>query len=200
MYDGLKKKIAGLNIAVLVNNVGINTEIPEYFHETPLSVQEDFINVNIRACLDVTRCVVPAMKTKKSGLIINLSSFTGVNPTPLMALYSATKSFMNTWSIAIRGEYAADGIEVISLIPMFVQSNMSGFKKTSLSVPSASAFASQSLNMIGNPLLPLAVSPWHMHAINNFFMGLLPETLKLSLIKSNMVSTAKKMNERKNKQ
>jgi 17beta-estradiol 17-dehydrogenase / very-long-chain 3-oxoacyl-CoA reductase len=200
MYSQLKKKVSNMRVTVLVNNVGINTEIPEYFLETPESVQEDFINVNIRACLDVTRIVLPIMKSNKSGLIINLSSFAGKNATPLMSLYSASKAFMDSWSTALRGEYAPDGIEVLSLVPMFVQSSMSGFKHTSMTVPSSRAFASKSLAMVGSPVLPLSVSPWWAHAIVMYAISFIPEFFKLNVLKGQMVANAKRLKAKKEKE
>jgi 17beta-estradiol 17-dehydrogenase / very-long-chain 3-oxoacyl-CoA reductase len=156
-YENLKKQLQGLKITVLANNVGINTDVPNLFLDVSQEEQDSLIHVNINSALNVTRVVLPGMVENKNGVVINLSSYTGQSPTPFLGVYSATKSFINSWSIALKAEYKSQGIEVMSLLPMYVQSNMTGFKKTSLSVPSARKFAKCVVNSIGNRFLPLGL-------------------------------------------
>ena len=42
----------------------------------------------------MTRIVLPAMSEKKTGAIINVSSASGLKPTPMLSLYSATKVYI----------------------------------------------------------------------------------------------------------
>jgi len=197
MYDDFKEQVKDLDVSILVNNVGVNTEIPEYFIDTQSQDIDNIININIRACLDVTKIVLPGMKERKLGLILNLSSFTGCLPQPLMSLYSASKAFMNSWSIALKGELSNDGIEVLSLVPMFVKSNMSKFKYSSWNVPSAIDFAKKTLNSVGNSFNSFELSPWWSHSMIHYFLSLIPEMFRNKFFRGNMEKTKKKLSEKK---
>ncbi|KAH0499956.1 Very-long-chain 3-oxoacyl-CoA reductase [Microtus ochrogaster] len=78
IYDKIKTGLDGLEIGVLVNNVGMSYEYPEYFLEIP-----DLDNV--------TRLVLPGMVERSKGVILNISSASGMLPVPLLTIYSATK-------------------------------------------------------------------------------------------------------------
>lgn len=197
MYDDFKAKIKDLDVSILINNVGINTEIPEYFIDTNPEEVEKMINVNVRACLDVTRIVLPGMKERKFGLIMNLSSFTGCFPQPLMSLYSASKAFMSNWSIALKGELAQDNIDVVSLVPLFVKSNMSKFKRATWAVPSGADYAKKTLDSVGNYFNSFEHHSWWAHSLQHFAISLVPEGLRLKYFKNNMLSTKKRLSEKK---
>lgn len=197
MYNDFKAQVKDLDVSILVNNVGVNTEIPEFFVDTNAKDIDDIINVNIRSCLDVTKIILPGMKERKFGLILNLSSFTGCFPQPLMSLYSASKAFMNNWSIALKGELANDGIEVLSLVPLFVKSNMSKFKRATWAVPSAIDFAKKTLNSVGNYFNSFEHSPWWAHSLQHWAISLVPEGLRLNYFKKNMIATKKRLSEKK---
>ena len=57
------------------------------------------------------------MIAKGEGKILNLASVVSKNPAPLFSVYSASKAFMYSWSIALRNELADKGISVTALLP-----------------------------------------------------------------------------------
>ena len=185
-YENLKDEIKDLDVTILVNNVGINTDIPELFLDITEEECNSLVNVNCNSALNITRAILPGMVSKKRGVVINLSSYTGQHPTPFLSVYSATQAFNNAWSIALKSEYSKFGIEVMSLLPMYVQSNMTGFKKTSMFVPSARHFAKRIVNSIGNGLLPLEYSPVWTHSLVQNVMFLIPESLRQSYVRGQM--------------
>ncbi|KAL0477294.1 very-long-chain 3-oxoacyl-CoA reductase [Acrasis kona] len=172
----LRDAIKPLNVTTLINNVGVNNaeNIPILFQEQPEQDQADLINVNLHATLNVTRVVIPKLTASGKGLIINLGSYTGNFPTPLNAVYSGTKAFVEAWSSALRTELANKRVEVLNYTPMYVQTAMTQIKKTSLTVINGRKLASDSLKQLGAPLLPSSYSPYYVHSLTMFAYSLLP--------------------------
>lgn len=92
IYDTIQQKIKGLDIGILVNNVGIGIPGPLPFHE--LAYRDNFlwdmIACNVISISFMTKQVINGMLKKKSGLILNISSLAGTVPLPV-CLYSSTK-------------------------------------------------------------------------------------------------------------
>jgi NADP-dependent 3-hydroxy acid dehydrogenase YdfG len=74
--------------------------------------------------LTVTRTVLPAMRARKSGHIINISSLVGRTTFPGMGVYGATKYAVEALSDALRQEVAGFGIKVVIIEPGFVATNI----------------------------------------------------------------------------
>lgn len=99
---------------LLINNSGMG----EYgaFQESDLEVELNMIELNVCAIVHLTRMMMPLM-IERGGGIINLASVLGFYPTPYMATYAATKSFVLDWSLALREELKKHGIRVLALCP-----------------------------------------------------------------------------------
>ncbi|KIO33892.1 hypothetical protein M407DRAFT_17160, partial [Tulasnella calospora MUT 4182] len=116
--DALKK----LDIGVLVNNAGKSYDIPAYFDELTTQESEDIVQININATMRMTQIVLPGMLAKKNGLILNMGSFAGSVPSPVLTTYSASKALLSTWSQALAEEYKSRGIVVSHVHTYFVVS------------------------------------------------------------------------------
>ena len=92
--DGLENK----DIGILVNNVGVSYPYPLYFHELHSEDLLTLLNVNINSAVSMTQIILPRLKTKKKGAIINIGSCSGLAPFPLVTVYSATKAFLDFFS------------------------------------------------------------------------------------------------------
>ena len=79
---------------------------------------------NVFGLLTVTRAVLPSMRARKSGRIINLSSLVGRTTFPGMGVYGATKYAVEALSDALRQEVAGFGIKVVIIEPGFVATNI----------------------------------------------------------------------------
>ena len=159
-------------VGILVNNVGINVDCPTMFVDTPEAKIDDIITVNIGAMTRLTHAVLPAMLQRRSGAVINLSSFTGRIPTPMLAVYSATKAYADFFSHALHAEVAPQGVVVQSVVPGFVQSSMSGMRAGGM-VATAALVARQSLERLGQT----RTAPFWIHALMEKVMRTVPYSI-----------------------
>lgn len=148
-YAKLKALIDGLDIAILINNVGISHDIPVPFTQTPQKEMESIITINCLATLRVTQLVAAGMAQRKRGLIVTMGSFGGLIPAPLLATYSGSKAFLQQWSTALGCELAPYNVTVELVQSYLVTSAMSKIRTPSLFVPSPRVFVKSVLGSIG---------------------------------------------------
>jgi len=91
-------------IGLLVNNVGVGNESPIYSTELDPSLESDMIRINCEGTCRMTRAVLPLLIENKKGAIINVSSGSGTHPSPFLAVYGATKAFINQYSQSVAYE------------------------------------------------------------------------------------------------
>lgn len=104
------------NIDILVNNAGFGTIGPFYELETKREI--DMIELNVRVPVELTSYFLKDWISKGvKGTIVNISSLAAFFPIPYFATYSATKSFLLSFSEAIRREVEDLGINVITICP-----------------------------------------------------------------------------------
>ncbi|XP_072230673.1 hydroxysteroid (20-beta) dehydrogenase 2 isoform X2 [Leuresthes tenuis] len=153
IYPAIAKELRGLEIGILVNNVGMTcTEHFAYFLEIPDAEQTitQIINCNMLSVPQMTRLVLPDMLERGTGLIINISSEMGSRPQPLLALYSASKAFVSYFSQCLCAEYKSKGITVQCVAPLMVSTNMTHNMKVNRLVKSASGFVREAVNTVGH--------------------------------------------------
>jgi 17beta-estradiol 17-dehydrogenase / very-long-chain 3-oxoacyl-CoA reductase len=152
IYETIKAELQKLDeIHVLINNVGMTYRYPEYF--TRIEDSENFItsiiNVNINSCTRLIHMVLPQMVEKKRGIILNVASYSACFPTPLLAIYSGTKVYVDYFSRALNQEYSEKGIIIQSVIPYYVSTPMIRSPKLSFMIPSADKFVKCALKTVG---------------------------------------------------
>lgn len=125
---------------------------PSLFCNVPEKKLVETVNVNMMAVLMLTYTVLPQMVRRKRGIVVNLSSISGFYPLPLMAAYSASKVFVDWFSMALDVEYGSQGIIVQSLIPSYISTNLVRFSNflssPSFLVPDAKRFVSSALDTV----------------------------------------------------
>jgi 17beta-estradiol 17-dehydrogenase / very-long-chain 3-oxoacyl-CoA reductase len=166
-YDALKTLTDSLDVSILVNNVGQSHEIPVSFLETSRTEMDNIITINCIGTLRVTQIVAPGMVTRKRGLILNMASFGGVFPTPLLATYSGSKAFVQQWGTALGAELAPYGVKVVVVQSHLVTSAMSKIRRASAMVPTPKAFVRATLGKIGrtggSQGIAHTLTPWWAH-------------------------------------
>jgi len=105
----------GMKIDLLVNNAGFGEQ--GEFIQLPLARQLDMINLQNATVVELTYALLPAMIHERRGGIINVSSMAGFQPIPYATIYSATKSFLTTFSLALEAEVHRYGINVVTVCP-----------------------------------------------------------------------------------
>ncbi|EZF74931.1 3-ketoacyl-CoA reductase [Trichophyton soudanense CBS 452.61] len=148
-YEKLKKVIKGMDISILINNVGLSHSIPVPFVLTDPEEMEDIITINCLGTLRVTQLVAPGMMERKRGLILTMGSFGGLFPTPLLATYSGSKAFLQQWSSSLGSELEPYGITVQLTQSYLVTSAMSKIRKTSMTIPNPRDFVRATLGHVG---------------------------------------------------
>lgn len=113
VYDEVAEK--GIEIEVLVNNAGFG--LMGKFDELSVERQSEMIHLNIAALTELTHYVLPGMKRRKRGRILNVASMAAFLPGPLMAVYYATKAYVLSFSEGLAEELDRTGVTVTALCP-----------------------------------------------------------------------------------
>lgn len=159
------------SLGVLVNNVGASYPFPMYFHELSEEELAFQLKLNVEATTAMIRLALPIMLSNERGAIVNIGSGAGLRPSPLLAVYSASKAYVETLSHALHVEYASRGISVQCHTPLFIVSKLSKFRKPSAFVPSPETYAREAMATLGKGAV---VSPHRMHRISWAVARLLP--------------------------
>jgi NAD(P)-dependent dehydrogenase (short-subunit alcohol dehydrogenase family) len=111
-------------IDVLINNAGLLLIGP--LIELDAGELRHQFETNVIGLASLVRAVAPHMIGRKSGKIVNISSISGVLPTPFAGAYCSTKAAVTALSESLRMELAPFGIQVVTVQPGGIKSNLSG--------------------------------------------------------------------------
>ena len=112
----VEKYIQSYEIQVLINNAGFG--INKAFTVSDLGDEQDLLNVLVRAPMRLMHVILPGMKERKSGTIINVSSVAGFIAG---GTYSAAKSYLTVLSESLNTELKGTGVIVSALCPGFTR-------------------------------------------------------------------------------
>lgn len=118
--DRVSAKIAEIaadfdNLDILINNAGM--AYTGSIGETPLSDWQRVMDLNLTSVFQCIQGVLPQMRQRKSGLIVNISSIASKQVFPNWGVYSVSKFGLTALTQAIAGEERANGIRVTSICP-----------------------------------------------------------------------------------
>lgn len=107
------------------SNAGVSTGV-----ESAENVRETFA-VNVGGCLNTVLPAIDIMRRRGSGLrqIVITASIAGYAPLRACPSYSATKSCVKTWALALRGMLKPEGIKVSAVCPGFVRSRITDLNR-----------------------------------------------------------------------
>ena len=114
-------KADGLSVGMLVNNAGYGAMGP--LLDVPDAQWQRQFDVNVFAPMALTRAVLPSMIALGRGTVVNISSVSGVMPTPFAGAYCASKAALNALSDSLRMELRPLGIDVVTVQPGGIQSS-----------------------------------------------------------------------------
>ena len=104
-----------LEVDVVVNSAGFGTVGP--FVDTSLERQLDMIQVNVSSLVQLTGVFLPGMIERGSGGVLNIASTAAFQAGPNMAVYYATKAFVQSFSEALHEEVSGTGVVVSTCSP-----------------------------------------------------------------------------------
>lgn len=112
-------------IDIVVNNAGFTHKNQPFLNVDEATYDRCF-DVNVKAIYHMINAVVPAMRAKKSGCIINIGSTAGLRPRPGLTWYNASKGAANLLSKSLAVELAGDNIRVNVICPVMGDTGMLG--------------------------------------------------------------------------
>ncbi|MCW9705657.1 SDR family oxidoreductase [Fodinibius salsisoli] len=120
----------GDDISILINNAGVGYKGD--LHAMPPEKWRYLFDLNVHGIFYVSRLVIPQMKDRQEGHIINISSGAGTNGIAGMSCYSATKHAVVGLTRSLHQELRDDGIKVTCLSPGSVDTGFSDSQKNKL--------------------------------------------------------------------
>jgi 3-oxoacyl-[acyl-carrier protein] reductase len=115
LADAATAKFGGIDL--LVNNAGIGHK-PQPLDTIAEETFDRILAVNAKSVFLTAHHIVPRMKAKKYGAILNIASTGGVSPRPNLTWYNASKGWMITATRAMAVELAPFGIRVNAINPV----------------------------------------------------------------------------------
>ncbi|KAG8384906.1 hypothetical protein BUALT_Bualt04G0166900 [Buddleja alternifolia] len=143
--DGVSRigeTIEGLDVGVLINNVGVSYPYARFLHEVDDKLLSDLIKVNVEGTTKVTKAVLPGMIDRYTfnfevGVVLSL----------LDCLVNII--YIDQFSRCLYVEYKKRGIDVQCQVPLYVATKMASIKRSSFFVPSTDGYARAGLRWIG---------------------------------------------------
>lgn len=103
------------SVELLINNAGFGAR--GEFADLSIARQLEMIQVNVSSLVELTHLILPDMKSRREGAILNVASTASFQAVPYFAVYGATKAFVLSFSEALWYECKTYGIRVTALCP-----------------------------------------------------------------------------------
>ncbi len=107
-------------IDLLVNNAGFGLE-PAAAEESSIAQAQSLFDTNFMGIVRMVRAVLPHMRARKQGRIINIGSVLGLVPMPYVALYAASKHAIEGYTESLDHEMRTEGIRVSVIEPAYTR-------------------------------------------------------------------------------
>jgi NAD(P)-dependent dehydrogenase (short-subunit alcohol dehydrogenase family) len=107
--------VAALNVDVLINNAGLGIMAP--MESVPMEKVRAIFDVNVFGMVEMSQAVIPGMKERGWGRIINVSSVAGKLASALGSPYCMTKHAVEAFTLSLRAEMAPFGVDVTKVNP-----------------------------------------------------------------------------------
>lgn len=119
LYEHIQS--SGRSVDAIAINAGVGVGGP--FTETDIDEEIKMIELNVISSVHLAKHVVRDMVQRGSGKILITSSIASTMPSPFEAVYGATKSFLQSFALALRNELKDTGVTVTSLMPGPTETN-----------------------------------------------------------------------------
>lgn len=132
LYDQVHNK--QVRVDILVNDAGVGEH--GFFSDTSLDKEMEIIQLNIISLVHLTKLYMREMIERNEGRILQVASISSYQPTPLLAVYAATKAFVLSFTDALINELKDTNVTMTALIPgptnteFFVRAHAENVKAT----------------------------------------------------------------------
>lgn len=113
VYEETRDK--GITVDILVNDAGAG--VHGFFAETDIERELGIIQLNISTLVHLTKLYLSDMLAVRRGRILQVASIAAYQPTPLLAVYSASKAFVLSFTDSLINELKDTGVTMTALIP-----------------------------------------------------------------------------------
>lgn len=165
--EGFAAELAGLAPDILINNAGINRIGP--FADLALDDFRRVQQVNVTAPFRLCQAVVPQMRAKGWGRIVNICSIWGIISKALRGPYSASKFALDGLTAALAAEVAGDGVLANCVSPGFIDTELTRSVLTAEQI--AALVAQVPVGRLGRPEEVAALVAWLAGPDNSFISG-----------------------------
>ena len=168
-------------IDVLVNNAGYALIGPMI--DLSIDDLKRQFDTNVIGLVALTKAVAPYMIQQRSGLIVNISSVSGICATPFAGAYCASKAAVNLVSTSLRIELAPFGIDVVTVQPGAIKSGFGKVAADSIRLPENSAYrpvaAYVEARAEASQKDPTPVEEFSRKLIDKLFLKKIPKIIRL---------------------
>ncbi|XP_055600442.1 hydroxysteroid dehydrogenase-like protein 1 [Uranotaenia lowii] len=124
VYDKIQEAIKDLEVGVLVNNVGMLNDQPIRFDKISKEEIQHTFTVNMLSTARMTHLVLPEMRRRRRGIIINIASGAGELHVGFATMYSSSKAFVISFTKAMQQELIGSGVECQLVKTLMVDTKM----------------------------------------------------------------------------
>ena len=181
--EALAGAVAELELGIIIYNAAYTPVGP--FTEAPEEEIERAVDVNVRGPLRVLRALVPAMCSRGRGAVVLMSSLSGLQGTPYISVYAASKAFNMILAEGLWYELRSHGVEVVACCAgaMRTPGYIKSYNRDVPGMLSPDEAARRTLDGLGRG--PRLV-PGHLNRLTAVLMGrLLPRRSAVRLIGRN---------------
>lgn len=141
-------------VDALINNAGISIAQGMWWDDPdPMRV----LKTNLEAPIELTRLVLPAMRARRHGQIVNVASVAGI--VPFQGVYSASKFGLRGFSLALRRELLGSGVHVSLVSPGFIKTELTA--GASIPMPGPEIVAKAVADVLERPRREVLVPSWY---------------------------------------
>ena len=112
---GQALSVRNLYCSILINNAAAGLSGP--FADQPSDAISKLLTTNILALTHLTHALLPGMRQRRNGTIINVASLGAYVPGPYQAAYYASKAYVVSLSEALSAELSGSGVRVLTILP-----------------------------------------------------------------------------------
>ena len=137
---------------VLINNAGIMKQEALLTGTENLNIAEQTIAINLLGPLRLTAALLPVLQAQPQATIMTVTSGLASVPRASFATYCATKAAIHSWSQSLRFQLRDTRIEVLELVPPYVQTELTGAHQATdpRAMPLAD-YINETMSLLPNP-------------------------------------------------